>query len=709
MNSNDLLAKLLANENLTIVRGNVITASFDLGQRVLVLPQWKDMPEVTEEMLILHEVGHALYTTDEYSESQKDKPEIFGHYLNVVEDARIERKMKQRYPGSRKSFIQGYKELNDRDFFKIKNHNLNDLSLIDRINLFYKSGMNCGVKFNETEQKFINEIDKAETIRQVIDIASRVYEYAKLTAQEEVEIESLDSINLAQQDFDENGDDLDDQLNRGNYINGENDEEDNEYDYEDDDEDRNYNQSSRAGQQMSEYEKEKRIQEKMRASTMEALNKNLESSADTNTIYKYYEPDFHTKFSKYEDIIGYKRALKEMRDAFVNRSSSLELIQKKAISFRDKNNSIVNNMVKEFEMRKSASAWKRAQVSKTGQLDPKKIYGYKIKDELFKQLTIVKNGKQHGMIFLLDWSGSMDPYLHNTIAQLINLVMFARRINVPFQVFAFSSTYNDYSRQRDYYHTVITNEKGLGKADSVTLIELFSNKMNERETLEMTGFLLNRIWYNSPEYSLSGTPLNEALVMMTKHIGKFIKNNNVEKTIFITLTDGEGNALYDSNNRRLESTNAYDYNGKIIKVKHYLKDDITGKQYEIDQFSDSQTRALLNLIKDRYNTINIGFNLINNNYGAINRFIKNVVGLDNANLYNIQIKMRSEKYYKIAYSGYSTYYLVDNRGLDVKNETDLNKVSSTMTANQVSKALSKVMSSNKSSRIILNNFVTEIA
>lgn len=707
MNSNDLLAKLLANENLTIVRGNVLTASFDLGQRVLVLPQWKDMPEVTEEMLILHEVGHALYTTEEYSKAQTDKPQIFGHYLNVIEDARIERKMKQRYPGSRKSFIQGYKELNDRDFFKVKNHNLNELSLIDRINLFYKSGMNCGVKFNEKEHKFIIEIDKAESINQVIDIANRVYKYAKLTAQEEAEIESLDSINLDQGEYDENDDDLDDQLNRGNYVSDETEEDSNEYDYEDGNENRNYRQSSGSSQKMSEYEKEKRIEEKMRAATMEALNNNLKSSADTNTIYKYYEPDFNVSYSSYEGIIDYKRVIKEMKQAFIERSCSLELIQKKAVSFRDKNNSIVNNMVKEFEMRKSASAWKRAQVSKTGQLDPKKIYGYQIKDELFKQLTIVKNGKQHGMVFLLDWSGSMDPYLSNTIEQMINLVMFAKRINVPFQVFAFTSNYGDNYSPNSYYDSAIENPNGLGKSDGVTLIELFSNKMNERETLEMIGFLLNRIWYNSAAYSLSGTPLNEALMMMTKHIGKFIKNNNVEKAIFITLTDGEGNALYN-NYRKLEDR-SQDFYDKIVKVKHYLKDDITGKQYEIDQYADSHTRALLNLIKDRYNTINIGFNLINNNYGAINRFIKSVVGLDSVNLYNIQTKLRSEKYYKIAYSGYTTYYLVDNKGLNVKNETDFNKVSSDMTANQVSKALTKVMSSNKSSRIILNNFVTEIA
>lgn len=713
MNSNDLLAKLLANENLTIVRGNVLTASFDIGQRVLVLPQWKDMPEITEEMLILHEVGHALYTTNEYADCQEGKDKLFGHYLNVVEDARIERKMKQRYPGSRKSFIMGYKELNDRDFFKVKNLDLDEMTLIDRINLFYKAGMNCGVKFNAIEQAFINEIDRAETIKQVIDIAERVYAYAKETAQHQAEMEMLESIGVQSDEMeDADGDDLDSQFNNGNYVDSEDEESMGQFAEDgDDDDNRNFNRSKTSQNQgMSESEKEKRINDKMRASTVEALDDNLKSSADTNTKFNYYEPEFAGEYSTYNPFIGYKQVLAEMKRDFLAHSDDIEYIQKKGYKFREENNSIVNNMVKEFEMRKSASSWKRAQISKTGQLDPKKLFGYQIKDELFKQLTIVKNGKQHGMIFLLDWSGSMDQYLLNTIRQLINLAMFAKRINVPFQVFAFSSSYCNHDISGSIF---LKKENGLGTSQSVSLLELFSNKMNEREMIEMTSYLLGRIWYRSADYSLSGTPLNEALLVMSKYVGKFIKANNVEKMIFITLTDGEGSPLTPISGKSLrEFETIYDdpvVGIKTIKVKSFIKDPITGKQYEIDHSSDVQTRALLNIIRDRYNTINVGFNLTTNNYGAINRFLKNVAGVESFNLYDIQTKLRANRYYNISYNGYDKYYLVDNKGLDIKNEMNLDKVNSDMNANQVSKALNKVMNKNKSSRIILNNFVSEVA
>ena len=94
MNSKDLLARLLANENLNVIRANVATASFESITRTLTLPQWKDMTNEIEEMLIGHEVGHALYTTTEHMDKE-DFRAIQG-YMNVIEDVRIEKKVKAR-------------------------------------------------------------------------------------------------------------------------------------------------------------------------------------------------------------------------------------------------------------------------------------------------------------------------------------------------------------------------------------------------------------------------------------------------------------------------------------------------------------------------------------------------------------------------------------------------------------------------------------
>ena len=117
--SQDMLAKLLATENINIIRSNVKTAAFDIKGRTLILPRWKEMTPTIEEMLMMHEVGHALYTgPDTYGVVFEEKKHL-KDYANVIEDVRIEKKMKERYPGSRKSFNTGYRELNDRDLFGV--------------------------------------------------------------------------------------------------------------------------------------------------------------------------------------------------------------------------------------------------------------------------------------------------------------------------------------------------------------------------------------------------------------------------------------------------------------------------------------------------------------------------------------------------------------------------------------------------------------
>jgi len=154
----DKLAKLLASENIMIEHKPIKTAYFDVKNRVLALPIWKEMTVSLYHLLVLHEVGHALETPadgwkgaiDKIEEEHESKriAQTFQGYLNVVEDARIERKVKMKFPGSRRDFIEGYKWLYDNDFFETKNEDMNDLSFIDRINLYFKIGTIVRIKFS---------------------------------------------------------------------------------------------------------------------------------------------------------------------------------------------------------------------------------------------------------------------------------------------------------------------------------------------------------------------------------------------------------------------------------------------------------------------------------------------------------------------------------------------------------------------------------
>ena len=174
-----ILAKLLASENLIVEHGNFSTASFDTKNRVLRLPIWKEMSGSLYDLLVLHEVGHALFTPEEGHHDAKGQGKGFKSFLNVVEDARIERKIKNKFPGGRRSFVDGYKNLMDRDFFGLSKYKLDDLGLIDRINLHYKVGDHVDLSFSDEESVFVDRIDKAETWKQVVKICEDLYAYAK--------------------------------------------------------------------------------------------------------------------------------------------------------------------------------------------------------------------------------------------------------------------------------------------------------------------------------------------------------------------------------------------------------------------------------------------------------------------------------------------------------------------------------------------------
>ena len=101
-------------------------------------------------------------------------------------------------------------------------------------------------------------------------------------------------------------------------------------------------------------------------------------------------------------------------------------------------------MVKEFEMRKSAAAYSRTKQDKTGIINPLKLHSYKFNDDIFKRLTVTPDGKNHGLMMFIDWSGSMADKLTPTIHQLMNLVMFCRKVNISLLIFEGHKTHGFY-------------------------------------------------------------------------------------------------------------------------------------------------------------------------------------------------------------------------------------------------------------------------
>ena len=184
--SKEKLAKLLAVEDLDVQHQQVETAYFDIKNRCLILPIWKDMPDHLYDLLVGHEVGHALFTPQNLERMQKAYKKSSKSCVNIIEDARIEKLVKNRYPGLRKPFFSGYKHLVEKDFFGLSERPASDeMNILDKINLYFKIPTSVDFSFNDIEEGFIKRIEKAKSFKDVEKLSEEIYVYAKLQKDDE--------------------------------------------------------------------------------------------------------------------------------------------------------------------------------------------------------------------------------------------------------------------------------------------------------------------------------------------------------------------------------------------------------------------------------------------------------------------------------------------------------------------------------------------
>jgi hypothetical protein len=650
------------------------------------------MAPVTEQMLILHEVGHALATNrDECEDIFGGELSYIKSYVNVIEDARIERIMKQKYPGSKKVFFDGYKNLLDQDFFGIRERDVNQMLLIDRINIHFKTGSLMNIRFSEDEAVFVKQIEEVKTLTEVIEIAKEIYEFSK--QQKSSRDGDLNIKDL----FPETEDDAEDSGQTRYYQDEEFDDtesDDAEFDEENGNELRGHGGS--IGDDLSDTNFE--------SETEANFARRLSQQCDVNSIYQYFEPVFEYKYTDHQNIIPFKQVEADFRNTqyFVNLMNTTRDAYNK---FMVGTNQTVSYLVKEFEMKKAAASYKRQQQSKTGMINTRKLYQYQLNDDIFRQITKVQNDKRHSMTFFLDWSVSMSSYMHETVEQLIGLVAFCRRINIPFNVFAFSDAFYSAANNKYTY-----NENGIGSNAGFTLVELFSNKMSNQEFNFMCQSLYSNVWRHVSGYHLNGTPLNLALTYAVEYMGKFISENGTEKNSFILLTDGEGERITNSKKSIINGTSYDRKTGKPHNCRSYLRDPITKKEYSVSSYDNiGTTNALLDIIRSRYGVNVIRFFVSPARSGNIKTFMnRNNISQSLVSVVDeLTKKIRKDGYLQVdGIDGVDKLFIV-NANSKVRDEEI--EIDSDMSAQRISNQLKKSMQTSRTSRVLLSRFIDEIA
>ena len=732
MNKKSTIAKLLSQEDIHVVHKKAQTASFDVKSRELVLPIFKqELSDDVYEMFVCHEVGHALYTPLSMLESIHHQKINHG-VVNVIEDARIEKMFQNKYPGSRKSFEKGYKELIKKNFFGLKDKDLSTLNIIDKINIFYKTGM-IGTTTPE-ELELINEVAKCKTPEDVISLAAKLCEYHKEHKDEEMPDGETKSDNQQS-----DGDEEQEQQQQESQSSEQQDENEDEQETtsatpsDDDEEEKEEVETTNTS---SGPEGGKNAEGDLRSETDDAYSKAMKDGIDEKAKDRLYlNIPKSLKMSKI--TLSYKRIMEELNEDFTKRHHPDfdTAVKQEMDKIFNENKKVVQYMVKEFEMKKSADAYKRATVSKTGSLDMTKLHSYRYNEDLFAKITTIPGSTNHGMIMYLDWSGSMSGNMRFTLIQLYNLIWFCQRVKIPFQVLAFSDRYkhntnDDHKEMQDE----VLNDLTFGRFN---LFEFFTNKMTKQETMWMMkellamtyswgyselyctdGHYIRSTWIPS-RFNLGGTPLNQAIITTYKMTKKFMSENKVQKLNLVYLTDGESHTHSEwwspkiGDSDYLQPNGSYNVSSKDV----YITCPETGASTIINgMYGQIQTEAYLKLLKKQLPNISVlGFFIAGS--GKNGRVPLNVIcKAYNLNQYEpanheqiakIQKQLSKDKVSVCKVAGYDEYYILP-RGQKLEEKSDYEFKDNMKTAGMAREFL-KHATKKTLNRQLLNKFIENIA
>ena len=755
------LVKLLAEEDLQVTYKKVPTAHFDVNAREIVLPIWKDKSESVMDMMSLHEVGHALWTPLDLIEKGQ-KQEVKHSFLNVLEDVRIEKMIQEKYLGSKKIFKKAYDELLKKDFFGINEKDLSKLNLIDKINMHYKHVPN--VPFEDNELEWVEKANQTKTADDVLNLAIELQEW--MYSQEKDKTDEMFDIDLP---FNESeNDDIENQDEK----NSSNMESDDTEETEDESEDGDSTSGSGSDRNDNQKENESSLNKlKDGGEDFDGIESVTDSNYTKNQYQAASDEDIKEteilnipKININEAIVDYKEINKDLTDFYKEKSQGsesnkkyMEWVVKTLKKFENEQKPVISYMVKEFEMRKAADLYKRASISKTGSLNMDKLHSYSYNEDIFLKMTNLPGATNHGLVMFVDWSGSMSDNFHNTLKQTMNLIWFCKRVNIPFEVYAFSNQYGKKSETTNRNLLAQTPKQNDIVVNDCTLLNMVSSRANKNEFNES---MIN-LWAISNYYSergnyggirhdedyiypiyiptdfmLGGTPLNNAIVYAMDILPKYKKDNGIQKLHTVFLTDGASHNLTG----KYEWGTAWSSEGDVEEFRQVgisrnyendviIVDPINRKKVKCPAKKDSeyskacyystyhnQTEILLSFLKARVQ----GMNIVNffiagrNKKGTVSKHdIEHIFGLnswdDERQIKSIQKEILKNNVAVCTSQGWDEMYVLPGgQKLDVSND-DMSEVQPGAKKSELKKAFSKMSSGRKNSRPVLNKFIGMIA
>ena len=764
------LAKLLATENVNVQYRKAKTASFNPTTRTLIIPIMKEMSNDLHDLLVGHEVGHAHDTPkDGWHDAVHANGSNYKGFLNVVEDARIEKRMKRRYPGLRKSFKNGFDDLMQRDFFGVAFRNLNTLPFIDRVNLLTKSDYTLDIDFNAEETVLLDKVKAIETWDDTVRVTNELWAFSKEEMSKLSEHGGHegfddsgydDSDSYGEDDPSEDDQDGESGSGEGKSSGEKNDKSDEsaadqkstESDDGDDGEDDGYRNILNRNKQSAASDFDQYSDEPV-CETDNNFRKNEITLIDEKSLDYVYAKLPTPILSKI--ITPAKRVQELLTEEFSKQNAEYESVSTTLYNdFKRKNERYISLLAKEFEMRKAATKYAKSRLSNTGDVDISKIYKYQIDDNIFRKMMKVPKGKSHGLVLLLDKSGSMSQNMASSIEQILILALFCRKVNIPFKVYGFGNAIA--VRQIDYPNEMKAWEKQL-ELDSISswsdMYGTFSKNDGELETNVVylrevinsqmgnasfqkavknlcclmnaygygTSFYHQRSFHRPPSESLSNTPLIEALIALKPILEEFRQTNHLDIVNTVIVHDGDADdiqAVHAKGERHSRKWfNARTENVFITDGKNQLKVGFNSKTH-----SNTLQSVISNWLTLTTGSKLFGFfivpasgkvakivgsRLVNDELTEI-RKIPGAYFQENEAIKKYVRQMRKEKFLVSQLDGYESFFLIpDGSNLEINDDEIV--VTGKVNSSNLAKAFMKFNKTRQVNRVLITKFIQGIA
>jgi len=746
--SKSILARCMATEDIRVIHdANAETAYFDTENRVLCLPIWKDMSNSMYDMLVGHEVSHALHTPKEgwqdfVGEGRGSR--IRHMFLNIVEDARIERMIKDKFPGLKRDFATAYKDFSDRDLFELADRTIDlDTPLIDRLNLEFKLGL-FGLEtipFSNDEQQYVTRMAETVTFEDVVALAQELYEKHQDELEDEDDQQPQSGSQSQSGDGDSDGDEQGSQGQSGDDTGESQDGSQSGSESEDGDEDGSQSGDSdgnesgedsgqsqdddtddgesadssdgdsqdtggneQSGLEYDDYQEGTGQAGSTQNSYEQGVN-NLNNSESGEWRYSTLPEmrldncivDYNQVNSIWDEFVSQIREDRVERYTEKRSESNVECRE-----FLNRVKTTVANMVQQFQMKQAADADKRTEIAKTGVLDTINMINYRWSEDIFVKNEVHTDGKNHGIVMYIDWSGSMCGIIKDTVEQLVILTEFCQKVNIPFDVYAFSSRrIGEQNEDGDYIggeQYVETDDQQVLRPHRFSLIQYLSSDMKTNEYKQAVQNLYYLAVSNShygygqypDEFGMGCTPLNEAIVSAIQMVPAFQAKHNVQIVNTVFLSDGDGHSMGAQN--------------RWGDTKSIVHDPTTRKDYMIgDENYSAETNTYLRILQERTGSNLIGIRLY-----------------DGKSVKNLQYRYFPNEDMTVAASSWrkNNFVAVDDQGYDklfvvrgnLHVETDvLDNLADDASYTKLRNAFMKGANNTKSSRVISSQMIDIIA